>query len=650
MCQDGAKEQLPLCYLCCVPRAAGIRSIAMDRPGRKLWTSWQEALWFSFRAPCGAIPVRTFNRALSAVGSESWRKTVLLLSKAQSAIVVDTVSFNASVRACTDLSAWQFPGMLLRLMQSRSLAPDAFTYNLILRSFADGRSKSWEAATRVFFECFCRSAVEADIVGLNSVIHACAKGQVWRKALYLHAVSSVRGLFEIGGPQGANAAISACREQAWTFALGLFSGLREQRIASVVSYGATTAALNESNWAKALHLALLAGPSRHKTVICNSVMSTCGWRRAWSILSGISSPSVVSFGSALGSGRRGGSWPLTLWYLVWMLARRFTPNRVTYNAAVDICRLHGHWIRCVAMLNLLQLQPQEDRCHSTVIYACDACLKASNWQSSQVLLGRDPQRMDAVGSTLAIASSPAWPTALKTFGGLQSRRVEAGSATYHAVVASQEWSEWQKAQQVLMAMQMSQVQTSLATHATAMQAYKKSSKWDFAVQLFGSGSDAVQVDATLQNAVVDAWGQLHMWQTTMFLLSSMALSLQVPDLPSFNTCLDSCEKCKQWKMALSLLSRMRGFQESQGPRPAAATVEAVLAACEQCSRWQNSLLVLEDLADAEFSGSGDRLPHAWTYEAGVEAYSRARRHQKIPSLLEQFGEFAQIGLARFAAC
>ena len=162
------------------------------------------------------------------------------------------------------------------------------------------------------------------------------------------------------------------------------------------------------------------------------------------------------------------------------------------------------------MLNLLQLQPQEDRCHSTVIYACDACLKASNWQSSQVLLGRDPQRMDAVGSTLAIASSPAWPTALKTFGGLQSRRVEAGSATYHAVVASQEWSEWQKAQQVLMAMQMSQVQTSLATHATAMQAYKKSSKWDFAVQLFGSGSDAVQVDATLQNAVVDAWGQLHM--------------------------------------------------------------------------------------------------------------------------------------------
>ncbi|CAE7665430.1 EMB2654 [Symbiodinium necroappetens] len=547
-------------------------------------------------------PARTFNRVLSAVGLESWHKAVLLLSRAQSAIVVDTVSFNASVRACTDLSAWHFPSILLMFMRSRNLAPDAFTYNLMLRSFGGLRSKSWESAIRVFFESFCSSAVESDIVGLNSVIHACAKGLVWSIALCLHTVSSVRGLFEIGGPQGANAAISACRDMAWTVALVLLSGLLEQRTASVVSYGATMAALDESNWAKALHLAVLAGPSRYKTVICNSVMSTCGWRRAWSILSGISSPSMVSFGSALGSGRRGGSWPLTLWYLVWMLARRFTPNRITYNAAVDVCRMHGRWIRCLAILNLLQLQSKENRLHSTVIYACDACLKAGNWQSSQVLLCLDQQRLDVVGSSLAIASSSAWPTALTTFGSLQSRHVEAGSATYHAVVAiSQEWSEWQRAQQVLIAMQMSQVQTSLATHATAMQAYKKSSKWDFAVQLFGGGSDALQADAILQNAVVDAWGQLHKWQGTMFLLSSMALSLQVPDLPSFNACLVSCEKCKQWKMALSLLNRMRGFQESQGPRPAAATVEAVLAACERCSRWQTSLLVLE---------------------AGVEAYSR----------------------------
>ena len=601
--------------------------------------SWQAALWLPVALPPERIEPNTvtYNGALSAsFEMGSWRCTLHLLAQVP-ADSVDVITYNASIRSCQDPTAWQLPRLLLCSMQLMALAADVFTCNLMLRNCGDGQ---WERAWASLF-CARWDNVEADVIGFNSLIHACAKDKVWSGALSLLSLACQSGLEASADPKGINPVISACRGKSWVLALQFFRRLQSQRIISKVSYGAIISAFDETEWARALYLAAFAGPpSRQNTVIQNSALLMCGWRRAWSMLSMLSStasPSKVSFSSALGSGRRGVAWPLALCFLVWMLACRATPDRITQNTALDICRLQGRWKRCMALLDLCREKKYQAR---SIIYTSDACVKSGSWENAQLLL-QELGPSNSVASSLSIlaARSGMWQASVSMFRRMCLYRIQATSAAYHGVMATSQ--DWRTAQQVLTSMLGSKVRTSLSTYAAATQVWKLSSKWDLALQLH-AGDEAICADVVLQNAIVDACGKLHKWQVTVCMLASMAsASLRArPDVLSYNSCLDACEKGRKWQVGVSLLSIMC----SEGPHPEAASAEAVLAACERCSRWQHSLQVLANVGKLSNSCGDDRIPRAWTFGAGVEGLSKSGQQRKIPSLLDQLCSLVLVGL------
>ncbi|CAJ1347817.1 unnamed protein product, partial [Effrenium voratum] len=204
------------------------------------------------------------NAAISAcekVGA--WEQALDLLQDLRRLGLLSTLSFNAAISACARTFRWDLALLLWEDLASCGLQPDLITYSSLISACEKGLV--WRRALAIFSELSwgedpgtgkreaVNRGIKPDLVLCNAVVSACEKGQQWEKALWL--VMTLRKLGPSPDAVSYSAAISACSKSAWPWALWLFTH------AGDVSLPAASAALGAvaraRSWQVALALASL---------------------------------------------------------------------------------------------------------------------------------------------------------------------------------------------------------------------------------------------------------------------------------------------------------------------------------------------------------------------------------------------------------
>ncbi|CAJ1420432.1 unnamed protein product [Effrenium voratum] len=200
------------------------------------------------------------NAAISAcekVGA--WEQALDLLQDLRRLGLLSTLSFNAAISACARTFRWDLALLLREDLASCGLQPDLITYSSLISACEKGLV--WRRALAIFSELSWgedpgtgkREGIKPDLVLCNAVISACEKGQQWEKALWL--VMTLRKLGPSPDAVSYSAAISACSKSAWPWALWLFTHAGDVTLpAASAALGAVARA---RRWQVALALASL---------------------------------------------------------------------------------------------------------------------------------------------------------------------------------------------------------------------------------------------------------------------------------------------------------------------------------------------------------------------------------------------------------
>ncbi|CAJ1339209.1 unnamed protein product [Effrenium voratum] len=236
--------------------------------------SWRRGLLLLGAAPLCRLQrdVITYNSAAAAFGAP-WRGTLEQLRAAGED--ADVVTYNSSVRACSDRAL-----ELFEELQSRLLRPDGITFGALAESSSAG---SWRRALLVRQAAARRGLYSA--VACSAGISSCERSAQWQRAIQLFAEAQGAGL-ELDLTV-RNAALAAVK--GWRTALASLT----ETTKDLISFNSALGAF-ERAWQQALCLMLAMAHSglRPDVASCTSVLRAgrygggFSWRRAWALLPG----------------------------------------------------------------------------------------------------------------------------------------------------------------------------------------------------------------------------------------------------------------------------------------------------------------------------------------------------------------------------
>ncbi|CAE7256072.1 unnamed protein product, partial [Symbiodinium microadriaticum] len=158
--------------------------------------------------------------AVLAAFSEAaeWSKALALLGHLDAeTLQMNSVAYNAAMCACERAGMWEVCLSLFEEMDVRRLAPDQFTGSTVAPALAAlGRQAASHLLSRLE-----EQSVQHEAIAYSGLVNACSKMQEWQPALAWLLSASSKGF--CSNAIAVNAAISACRESRWEWALLLLT-------------------------------------------------------------------------------------------------------------------------------------------------------------------------------------------------------------------------------------------------------------------------------------------------------------------------------------------------------------------------------------------------------------------------------------------
>ncbi|CAK9101429.1 Pentatricopeptide repeat-containing protein 10, partial [Durusdinium trenchii] len=316
---------------------------------------------------------------------------------------LDTIVYNAVIKACERSSQWLQALQCLWELQMNKLQPDLVTFNTIISALQKGhrwqkallmmdqvtspdavtcsavvqaceRGGRWDLALKYFLEA--RQQITLDVVSLNSVVSACGKWEQWQWALAL--LDEMR-------PDVVtyNATMDACaRGQHWQKCLTLFNEMFHSILyPSIISYNTAIAACEHGPWD--LALALLEDLQRQglhaRADTLSTAMSVCSKAQqagvALQLLSKIPRHTpqrhlLIAYNTALNACARSQRWTWSLGLLEDMSRVDLSPDVVSFSSAVTACGKSQAWPMVLGLLEDLNT-----RSCAMNDYLCNAALR-----------------------------------------------------------------------------------------------------------------------------------------------------------------------------------------------------------------------------------------------------------------------------------
>ncbi len=179
-------------------------------------------------------------------------------------------------------------------------------------------------------------------------------------------------------------------------------------------------------------------------------------------------------------------------------------------------------------------------------------------------------------------------------------------------------ASWSLALHLLPKLRTQALQPDLFSFSSCINVMSAQLKWGIAVELMDTMAD---MDTILLNSALGSLARAGEWQiacNTLLSVLSMSslpsnlshfLKSTVPDVVSFNTCLNACENARVSLPALHLL----GCMHRNKVDPNQITMNTAISACDKTSQWESALSLLGD------SQQYHLLPDTITYNASISA-------------------------------
>ncbi|CAJ1447857.1 unnamed protein product, partial [Effrenium voratum] len=546
-----------------------------------------------------------------------WQESVRLFAQMRDVKVGPTVfSYNATISACEKCGQWQSALLLFQRMAEAQIRRSVVSYNACLSSLEKGQQ--WRKALG-FFGSMLTGKLSPDVITYNATISSCEKGGQWQRAVAL--LGAMPKAKVTPSAITYNAAISSCKADGhWQLALALLTAMPRAKLKpDLISYNAALSTFERlGQWHHALRL---LGHMRKSSVrpnvrTYNSAIRSCEngpwqvaldlfgrlvpdelsfngvigacrsaqqWHWALHFLLAMPKPTAYSYNGTLGSFVKDGEWQKALCCLLAMPKARLAPDVLSFNATISSCERFGQWTLALHLLQRIleaQLEPSVISFNATM----SSCEKGLQWQHALQLLAKMPEH-----------------------------EVPRDVITYNAAIsACQKGEQWLHALSLLQLMRASR-QADVISFNAAISACEGQPQ--HAVDLFHEMETLhLWPDTISYNAVIVSCED---WQLALHFLARMGH----PDLVSYSSALQVCERQHAWRQVLKLFGEVRKAVplDRFSYRP-------TIAACGQGGHWQLALALFEEMDPDDASD---------VLAAVLSAMEKNRQWQRALWLFEQ---------------
>ncbi|CAE7033462.1 unnamed protein product, partial [Symbiodinium natans] len=531
-------------------------------------SKWQEAfalMWCS--GACGvAISCRTVVSALKA----PWLHSTALL--AAPGIPINTVVLNAAVAA---------GAQRLGDFKKRKLEPDVVSFN----TAADVSAKlgQWEE-TAWLLQHLQEQGLDLDQVSINTMLASCT---TWRTSLSI--MQSARQAAIRTDVVSCASCMAACeRPGRWAEAMAKSAQLRDCgiRCDSVCRNTAVSACCKADRWAWAVQLFAgmpeqTLGPGE---LAASAGLAAAARRRAWR--SGLAllgdlrfcgqgaagCADAVAYTAMLLACMKSSKIRAVAKLLEDMKALRLEIGRAAQNVALALHEVRGLWRSALQLLRTMQRKCIQTDLAATVA-AVGSCGKTAAWQAAVEVatsLSRGQLRPDvAVCDSLTVPVAVFYWLLGDAFRLwlLGQASTLSGGLRYRRAGRMSVW-------------------TASITNAG------RAKSWQKAVALLEEGiSQRLPLNTIVSNAAMAACEKAKQWKAVLALLSSLG-----SDTVGWNSALSACEKSGSWQVALGLYDEL----PSRRLQPDGMTFGLLIRVAQVAGGWEAALNALSDMREASF--------------------------------------------------
>ena len=476
--------------------------------------------------------------------------------------------------------------------QQRNAQRNVKKEQLIRWTQAVASCKRWPEAVLTVAD-FQSRGFETDIVLENSVLTSCGRGQQWQKAsAYLRRLSCGQlQLTRISFNSAVNAFSISAR---WRDAASLSEQSSCDMTNDAILHNSVISALAKRTcWIEAF--ALLAHMTK-TSVKCtlmtlSATVTACDrvghWQEALLLLSATSAlgirPDSVMQTSCINVCEKGDQWQQALVTLSSCKACRSRGAAVNaYNAAISACERSSQWEQALAVFSSLfeQNVKADVISYNAMISACK-----QHWKLSMFFLGSllqsklQPTLITFNAALSAFDSTGLWMEALGVLVQLQDHCLLPDLITFHALLACNK-TEWRRACMWLTEVDGRYLQRDLVTQSAIITACTAAEQWELSLFL-GSG-DAHRAsgagDAHTVTDTIVACDRGGMWESTLWLLESMADVAVEGDTIACNAAMAACASQGAWSQVLF------GLRELQLKELSALAYDAAVVACANAEK------------------------------------------------------------------
>eukprot|EP00929_Paragymnodinium_shiwhaense_P087173 TRINITY_DN47453_c0_g1_i1.p1 TRINITY_DN47453_c0_g1~~TRINITY_DN47453_c0_g1_i1.p1 ORF type:complete len:805 (+),score=163.63 TRINITY_DN47453_c0_g1_i1:189-2603(+) len=379
--------------------------------------------------------------------------------------------------------------------------------------------------------------------------------------------------------------------------------------------------------------------------VYSAAIAACGrarnWRAGVAIFEDLQQLDVKRLqschNSALSAASAGAQWT---WALQ-LLAAHDSPDQRSYTSALTACTRAQRWKHGLEVLDMM-VEGQAATMDLPAAVAAMTCLGlagdgdgAVNILRTYLTAADKVIKVEAYNACItACCRAEAVAAAQQLLAEVDMHKLEKSRATHFAALQVYELgADWEKALDVLVALQATGEALSASDFTRAIGACGRGLKWQAALQLLASASACGANDAACQNAAITACSRSGQWLAALGLLLEMAA---LRTTVSWNSAITACAEAAEWQAALGMLGSLRMPSSAAGADT--ISYNATISACSNAGRWQEAIQVFDDMVEGIVAPDPSTLTslvaaceRGGQPEIALTMFERIQEHRVLPT-------------------